>query len=219
MILLAAANAFGQQGSAPRPLLLDGKPVRAPAVLERGVVLATRAEDGSWRDPEDNVIDRYALIADPKANALKLRKEWIHLAASSYRGKEGWGRLRWGMTKDEATRALGDVTFVALAPLMQLAFQTEDEGRPVTVQCTFASDRLATVGVHFEETTFEAASARYRGRYGIPFSERERKMLWLTPETDIVLNGESEAPSLTLLSKAFARIANDQMMNRGDRKH
>lgn len=91
MLLFVAATVFAQRPGLPRPLLKDGRPVRAPAVLDRGVVLATRAEDGSWRDPEDNVIDRYALIADPKASALKLRKEWIHLAASNYRGKEGWG--------------------------------------------------------------------------------------------------------------------------------
>lgn len=116
-------------------------------------------------------------------------------------------------------RALGEVTLVPLAPLMQLAFRAEDEGRPVTVQCTFASDRLAGVMVHFEATTFEAATDRYRARYGVPVSERDRRVLWLSPETDIVLDGQDEAPVLILLSRAFARIANDQMMNRGDRKH
>lgn len=220
MILFAAANAFGQQASAPRPLLLDGKPVRAPALLERGIVLATRAEDGTWRDPDDfTALDRSTLIAEPKSKPIKLRKEWIHLANATYRGKEGFESLRWGMTKAEATRALGDVTFVPTTPLMQLAFRTTSEGRTVTVECTFASDRLAMMSVRLEEMTFDAATALYRTRLGSPFSETDTRRLWLTHETEIVLNDEDKFPFLILLSKAFSRIAADQMMNRGQRAH
>lgn len=206
-------SALAQPATPPR--LIDGKPVHARAVVDGRVIVALSTADGQWRNEDDfTVLDRTALISDLKAKPRATDRDWVQPIKADYRGTEGWENLRWGMTLPEVKRALGRVLYQPTQPGIPLSFRVGSGKTSILVQCVFADDRLALIGVKQEFVGFDAANAQLVEKYGVPFAKHGMRRAWETAETRLALvEDERQDVRVVYVSKAFDSLMSAAMAN------
>lgn len=206
-------SALGQ--SAPQPRLIDGKPVRARAVIDGNVIVAVATDDGQWRNEDDfAVLDRAAMISDLKAKPQSTDREWIQPIKAEYRGTEGLNKLRWGMTLAEVKRVLARVAYQPTQPGIPLSFRVGSGKTSLLVQCMFADERLALIGVKPEFTGFDTVETQLIEKYGEPFAKHGMRRAWETAETRLALvEDERQDVRVVYVSKAFDSLMSAAMAN------
>lgn len=196
----------------PQPRLVEGRPVMGMAFFEDRVGAVISYSDGEWRDPNDMAaIETTALLSDPRAKPITTSVGWFQPIKASYRGKEGWQKLRWGMTQAEVTAALGSVTKVKPSEGLQLAWAWKLGASPVVVEAIFVKGRLGGVMVRAPGNSFDTMKALVVAKYGEPEEEEFLSARWNTAESTIALRLLSLAPAVLYMSKAFAVLGVEQI--------
>lgn len=196
----------------PKPRLLEGKMVTGLALIKERVGPVVAYDDGKWRDPSDLVVvDSAALLSDVNAKPVKSATGWIQPVKEDYRGKEGWQKLRWGMTAAEVLVALGKVEKLKPSDGLQLAWKWKIGDTPVVVEAILVGGHLGGVMVRVPGNSFETVRGLVVAKYGAPQEDGTLDARWSTPESSISVRILALTPSVLYLSKAHAVLAMEQV--------
>lgn len=200
-------------GTGPRPRLIDDKPVVGMAFFEDRVAPVAAYDDGEWRDPDDmRAVEAQALLSDPKAKPVSVAAGgWFQPIKRGYRGKEGWQKLRWGMTTAEVLATLGNVDRLKPDEFFQLAWRWKIGAAPVKVQAIIVTDRLAGVALHVPTETFDAVKDLVIAKYGEPSEDSFLSSRWSTTESIISVKLVALTPSVLYVSKVFSVLGMEQI--------
>lgn len=196
----------------PQPRLVENKPVTGMASLANGVSVVLAYDDGAWRDPTTQLVARAdALLSDPVAKPIASPQGWLQPIKASYRGKEGWQKLRWGMTTAEVSTALGKVERLKPSDGLQLAWRWKIGDTPVVAEAILVDGRLAGVMVRVPNNTFDTVRDLVVAKYGEPTEHGAQEARWSTPESSISVKVLALTPSVLYMSRAFAVQGTEQL--------
>lgn len=186
--------------------VVDGNPVGYVALLEGEVVVVVKHEDG-YRLVDRELGGSYApneltFVSDLKGEVVAS----VRRIKASYRGKEGWQNLRWGMTTAEVQKAMKGRTLPPKKEEMEgLAWATTVAGRPARVGCLLAKGRLVGVTVVVPGIDEEALWDLLKKKYGDTAEGLDGNAFrWRTNEGTVVGDWNMLAGTIRYTSKAFA---------------
>jgi hypothetical protein len=209
----ALAKKAEREAAMPKPRLIDGQPVMGMALVEDKIAAVAEFDDGEWRDPNDmQAVEAEALLSDPNAKPVVVSAGgWFQPIKRSYRGKEGWQKLRWGMTPAEVSTTLGKVSKVKPSEGLQLAWAWKIGETAVVVEAIFVTGRLGGVLVRVPGNSFDTVKSLVIAKYGEPSDEEFLNARWKSPESMITLKLLALTPTVLYMSKVFAVLGVDQM--------
>jgi len=197
----------------PKPRLINGQPVMGMALVEDKIAAVAEFDDGEWRDPNDmQAVEPEALLSDPKAKPVMVSAGgWFQPIKRTYRGKEGWQKLRWGMTPAEVSTTLGKVAKVKPSEGLQLAWAWKIGETAVVVEAIFVTGRLGGVLVRVPGNSFDTVKSLVIAKYGEPSEDEFLSARWNSSESTIALKLLALTPTVLYMSKAFAVLGIEQV--------
>jgi hypothetical protein len=223
MRVLVLAVGLGALVASGEPAeVVDGEPVRYWVTAEKDgdVFLVERHEDG-WHEAGRSFSEPYetkelTFISDPKGKISSS----IRAVRPSYRGREGWQSLRWGMSRAEVLKASKGKTVAPNKAVMEgLAWLTTVADRPARVGCFFANDRLVFLSIVIDDVgDADLLSKMLRSKYGDAPEETETGWLrWSTSETTVRAKVTPlHVGQILYTSKVFALEAADALQKLQD---
>jgi hypothetical protein len=203
-------------GPTPQPRLIDDRPIMGIALIDDKIAAVAAFDDGEWREwskpDEVQPVDAGALLSDPKAKPVPVAAGgWFQPIKASYRGNEGWQKLRWGMTTAEVLSTLGKVERLKPDEFCQLAWRWKIGATPVKVQAVIVTDRLAAISVQVPTESYDVVKNLVVAKYGEPSEEAFLSARWSLTESTISVRLIALTPTVLYMSKVFAVLGMEQI--------